>query len=253
MPPLFSAFTPFGQLEFSSDDSDAQKAYNSLRASLKDPVTNTDVVDMTVGGAEEAQVYATAMALGAVRATIKRAAAQHDVTQVDELLVAQEARYRLVPPATATRDQRRATLAAKKLLNRGSREEAITNGLLAILGANFIKLRTMDYNAGDVALSPADPSTGPGIYPRPDQPARLLALVEPVTITGAPTTVYYQKVTIEEFEKAGHRNKVKILIGGAPTSQEWADSCGADGWGRDAVEAVRLALRLVKEKREAWA
>ena len=31
------------------------------------------------------------------------------------------------------------------------------------------------------------------------------------------TTVYYQKVTIEEFEKAGHRDKVHILIGGAPT------------------------------------
>ncbi len=67
------------------------------------------------------------------------------------------------------------------------------------------------------------------------------------------TTVYYQKVTIEEFQKAGHRNKVKILIGGAPTSQEWADSCGADGWGKDAVEAVKLALRLVGERREAWA
>lgn len=67
------------------------------------------------------------------------------------------------------------------------------------------------------------------------------------------TTVYYQKVTIEEFAKAGHRDKVKILIGGAPTSQEWADSCGADGWGRDAVEAVKLALRLVKEQRVAWA
>jgi 5-methyltetrahydrofolate--homocysteine methyltransferase len=67
------------------------------------------------------------------------------------------------------------------------------------------------------------------------------------------TTVYYQKVTIEEFQKAGHRGKVKILIGGAPTSQEWADSCGADGWGRDAIEAVKLAKRLVKEPREAWA
>ena len=67
------------------------------------------------------------------------------------------------------------------------------------------------------------------------------------------TTVYYQKVTIQEFQKAGHRSKVKILIGGAPTSQEWANECGADGWGRDAVEAVKLALRLVKEPREAWA
>ena len=67
------------------------------------------------------------------------------------------------------------------------------------------------------------------------------------------TTVYYQKVTIEEFRKAGHRDKVKILIGGAPTSQEWATECGADGWGKDAVEAVRLALKLVKEPRETWA
>ena len=67
------------------------------------------------------------------------------------------------------------------------------------------------------------------------------------------TTVYYQKVTIDEFCNAGHRGKVKILIGGAPTTQDWADECGADGWGKDAVEAVRLALRLVQEQREAWA
>ena len=67
------------------------------------------------------------------------------------------------------------------------------------------------------------------------------------------TTVYYQKVTIEEFQNAGHRDKVKILIGGAPTTVEWANECGADGWGKDAVEAVRLALKLVKEPRAAWA
>lgn len=67
------------------------------------------------------------------------------------------------------------------------------------------------------------------------------------------TTVYYQKVTIEEFEKSGHRDKVHILIGGAPTTQEWADECGADGWGRDAMEAVKLARKLITEQRGAWA
>jgi 5-methyltetrahydrofolate--homocysteine methyltransferase len=66
------------------------------------------------------------------------------------------------------------------------------------------------------------------------------------------TTVYYQKVTIEEFAKAGHRDKVHILVGGAPTSQDWADECGADGWGKDAIEAVRLALDLVKQPRQPW-
>ena len=66
------------------------------------------------------------------------------------------------------------------------------------------------------------------------------------------TTVYYQKVTIDEFEKAGHRDKVHILIGGAPTTPEWAEECGADGWGRDAMEAVKLARNLVDQKRAAW-
>jgi 5-methyltetrahydrofolate--homocysteine methyltransferase len=66
------------------------------------------------------------------------------------------------------------------------------------------------------------------------------------------TTVYYQKVTIEEFEKAGIRDRVKILIGGAPTNQEWADEIGADGWGRDAVVAVSLAKQLIDAPRAAW-
>ena len=67
------------------------------------------------------------------------------------------------------------------------------------------------------------------------------------------TTVYYKQVTIEELQKAGHRDKGHSLVGGAPTTQDWADQCGADGWGVDAVQAVRLALNLVKEPREAWA
>ena len=67
------------------------------------------------------------------------------------------------------------------------------------------------------------------------------------------TTVYYQKVTIEELQKAGIRDNIKILIGGAPTTQEWADEIGADGWGIDAIAAVKLAKALMGEKREAWA
>ncbi len=67
------------------------------------------------------------------------------------------------------------------------------------------------------------------------------------------TTVYYQKVTIEVFVKAGHRDKVKILIGGAPTTQAWADEIGADGWGKDAIAAVKIAMEQVDQPRQAWA
>lgn len=48
---------------------------------------------------------------------------------------------------------------------------------------------------------------------------------------------------IKENEK--YRQRFKIMVGGGPVSQEWADEAGADGYGDDAVEAVQIALSLV--------
>jgi 5-methyltetrahydrofolate--homocysteine methyltransferase len=53
-----------------------------------------------------------------------------------------------------------------------------------------------------------------------------------------------QKV-IEELKSNGLRDKVKVMVGGAPVDQRFADQIGADGYGKDAVEAVALARRLV--------
>ncbi len=55
------------------------------------------------------------------------------------------------------------------------------------------------------------------------------------------------------IEDAATGRKHNPEFGGAPTTQEWADDCGADGWGKDAVVAVRLARELVGQPREAWA
>ena len=59
------------------------------------------------------------------------------------------------------------------------------------------------------------------------------------------TTMVNQKKTIEELEKEGLRSRVKVIIGGAPTSAEWAEDIGADGWGKDAIDALKLAKRLM--------
>jgi 5-methyltetrahydrofolate--homocysteine methyltransferase len=67
------------------------------------------------------------------------------------------------------------------------------------------------------------------------------------------TTVYYQKVTIDVFRKAGHGCKVKILFGGATKSRQWVDECGACGWGMGAIDGVGLARSLVIQQKEAWA
>ncbi|MDE0167522.1 MAG: corrinoid protein [Bryobacterales bacterium] len=65
------------------------------------------------------------------------------------------------------------------------------------------------------------------------------------------TTMPNMAVTIETFIDEGIRDDVKIMVGGAPVSQEFADDMGADGYGKDAMECVALAKRLVSEKVDA--
>ncbi len=55
----------------------------------------------------------------------------------------------------------------------------------------------------------------------------------------------FQRQVIEELKKRGIRNKYKVIVGGAPTSEEWADEIGADGWADDAIEAVNLIQELL--------
>jgi 5-methyltetrahydrofolate--homocysteine methyltransferase len=62
------------------------------------------------------------------------------------------------------------------------------------------------------------------------------------------TTMLKQKETIEAIRQAGLRDKVKIVIGGAPTTEEWAREIGADGWAPDAISAVELVKRLLGVK-----
>lgn len=59
------------------------------------------------------------------------------------------------------------------------------------------------------------------------------------------TTMPEQQEIIEELKEAGLRDQVKVLVGGAPITQSWAEKIGADGYAEDAIAAVDLAKRLV--------
>lgn len=59
------------------------------------------------------------------------------------------------------------------------------------------------------------------------------------------TTMLAMKETIEALEEAGLRDQVKVMIGGAPITQEFADEIGADGYAPDAASAVDLANQLI--------
>lgn len=59
------------------------------------------------------------------------------------------------------------------------------------------------------------------------------------------TTMPQQKKAIEAIESAGLRPGVRVIVGGAPVTQDWADEIGADGYAPDAASAAELALSLI--------
>jgi methylmalonyl-CoA mutase cobalamin-binding domain/chain len=65
------------------------------------------------------------------------------------------------------------------------------------------------------------------------------------------TTMPMFKANINALEKAGIRNDVIVMVGGAPVTQEYADMVGADGYAADASTAVRLAKDLIEQRRSA--
>ncbi|MEW6265097.1 MAG: cobalamin-dependent protein [Thermodesulfobacteriota bacterium] len=60
------------------------------------------------------------------------------------------------------------------------------------------------------------------------------------------TTMPYQKTVVEYLKTKNLRNKYKVIVGGGPVNQSWADEIGADAYARDAAAAAKLCLSLVK-------
>ena len=59
------------------------------------------------------------------------------------------------------------------------------------------------------------------------------------------TTMLQQKKLIEALKESNLRDKVKVMVGGAPVTETFATEIGADGYAEDAISAVDLAFRLV--------
>ena len=58
------------------------------------------------------------------------------------------------------------------------------------------------------------------------------------------TTMPYLKEVVEDLRAMGIRENFKVMIGGGPVTREYADEIGADGYGRDAIEAVEEAKKI---------
>ncbi len=60
------------------------------------------------------------------------------------------------------------------------------------------------------------------------------------------TTMLEMKNILGLLQNEGLRNNVKVLIGGVPTTQEFADEVGADAWGKDAFDTVEKAKKIME-------
>ena len=73
-----------------------------------------------------------------------------------------------------------------------------------------------------------------------DKPADVVGLSALLT-----TTMVYMKDVVEALENAGMKDQVKVIIGGAPINQAYADEIGADGYAPDAASSVDLVKGLM--------
>jgi methylmalonyl-CoA mutase cobalamin-binding domain/chain len=65
------------------------------------------------------------------------------------------------------------------------------------------------------------------------------------------TTMPMFKANMNALQKAGLRDQVIVMVGGAPVTQEYADAVGADGYAADASATVKKAKELVEQRRSA--
>jgi len=61
------------------------------------------------------------------------------------------------------------------------------------------------------------------------------------------TTMLGQKKVVEIIKEKNLSDRIKVLVGGAPVNQKWADDIGADGYGENAMVAVKVAQKIIKE------
>jgi len=115
---------------------------------------------------------------------------------------------------------------------------ATVKGDLHDIGKNIVSilLRGVGYTVKDLGH---DIDTSAIVSAVRDEKPQYLGLSALLT-----STMVHMKDIIQALVESGHRDKVKVIIGGAPVSEEFAQSIGADGYGADAFQAVALVESL---------
>lgn len=116
---------------------------------------------------------------------------------------------------------------------------ATVSGDLHDIGKNLVKMM-MESVGFDVIDLGVDVTADKIVEAVKENNADIVALSALLT-----TTMAYQRTVVDALKEAGVRDTVKIMIGGAPTTQAFCDDIGADGYTADAPSAADLARELI--------
>jgi methanogenic corrinoid protein MtbC1 len=111
------------------------------------------------------------------------------------------------------------------------------------VGKNIVAmmLRTSGFEVHDLGV---DVKSAAFVSRAREMKADIIALSSLMTTT-RPYQRPYQREVIEELESLGLREGFKVIVGGGPVNEAWAEEIKADGYGKDAVEAVETVRKLM--------
>jgi len=148
-----------------------------------------------------------------------------------EILIATRAMNRGV-------DELKPHLSGSSSSKKGTIVLGTVEGDLHDIGKNLVGLMlgSIGFDVIDVGV---DVSAGSFISAAREHNANIIALSGLLT-----TTIPYFSTVIEALKEAGLKGKIKVMIGGAPVSRQYADEIGAEGFAEDCATAVDEAVRL---------
>jgi len=152
-----------------------------------------------------------------------------------------------LPELISSAECMKAVMAVLKPALKASQAESFSRGKVVIgtiegdihdIGKNLVA-SMLSANGFDVMDLGADVKLERFIDKAREMDADLICLSALLT-----TTMLNQRRLIEMLKERGLRQQFKVLVGGAPVTKRWASDIGADGYGENALEAVRLAKEI---------
>lgn len=131
----------------------------------------------------------------------------------------------------------------EKIVKKGTVVSGTVKGDIHDIGKNIL-VALLRANGFDVYDLGVDVSTSKFIEEAEKVKAEIITLSALMS-----STIGGQKDVIDYLKETGKRENFIVMVGGGPTTREWVEEIGADGWAETATEAVKLASELIEKKK----